>query len=50
MSERFYHEVTDKQWAIIEPYLPEPKSTGRPNLNARKVFNAICWVLSSGAK
>lgn len=50
MSERFYHEVTDKQWAIIEPHLPKPRSTGRPNLNPRIVFNAICWVLSSGAK
>ena len=50
MSERFYHEVTDKQWKIIEPNLPSPKNTGRPNLNARKVFNAIYWVLSSGAK
>lgn len=28
----------------------KPKNTGRPNLNARKVFNAIYWVLSSGAK
>ena len=50
MSEKFYHEITDKQWAIIAPHLPKAKSTGRPSLNQRTVFNAICWVLSSGAK
>ena len=50
MSEGFYHEITDKQWKIIEPNLPKQKSTGRPSLDARKVFNAIYWVLESGAK
>ena len=50
MSEKFYHEVTDKQWVIIEPKLPRPRSTGRPSLNPRTVFNAIYWILDSGAK
>lgn len=48
MSERFYHEITDRQWEIIEPHLPKPKSTSRPNLNARKIFHTICRVLVSG--
>ena len=42
--------LTDKQWSIIEAHLPSSKNTGRPSLNARQVFNAIYWVLSSGAK
>lgn len=50
MSKLFYHTVTDTQWKIIEPHLPKTKNTGRPSLNPRTVFNAILWVLDSGAK
>ena len=50
MSKLFYHTVTDTQWKIIEQHLPKTKSTGRPSLNPRTVFNAILWVLDSGAK
>lgn len=50
MSSSFYHTITDSQWKIIEPHLPKAKNTGRPRLNSRTVFNAILWVLESGAK
>ena len=30
--------------------MPQAKSTGRPRLDSRTVFNAILWVLESGAK
>ena len=30
--------------------MPQAKSTGRPRLDSRMVFNAILWVLESGAK
>ena len=50
MSKSFYHTISDTQWEIIEPHLPKSKSTGRPPLNSRIVFNAIFWVLDSGAK
>ena len=50
MSETFYHKITDEQWKIIEPHLPKPKSTGRPGINPRTAFNAIFWMLDSGAK
>ncbi|MBR5913841.1 MAG: IS5 family transposase [Selenomonadaceae bacterium] len=52
MSNTFYHgrySVTNEQWKIIEPHLPKSKSTGRPCLNPRTVFNAILWILGSGA-
>ena len=52
MSKSFYHErycLTKTQREIIEPLLPAPKSTGRPSLNPLIVFNAILWMLSSGA-
>ena len=50
MSETFYQIVTDNQWEIIESCLPKTKMTGRPGLNPRMVFNAILFVLESGAK
>ena len=50
MSKSFYYKITDEQWEIIEPYLPKAKSTGRPSLDSRTVFNAILWILDSGAK
>lgn len=50
MSKSFYHKITDEQWKIIEQHLPKPKSTGRPGINPRTAFNAIFWMLDSGAK
>ena len=52
MSNTLYHErycLTKAQQKIIEPLLPMPKSTGRPCLNPLTVFNAVLWILSSGA-
>lgn len=52
MSNSFYHSrycLTKEQEEIIKPLLPAPKSTGRPGLNPLIVFNAILWILSSGA-
>ena len=52
MSNSFYHErycLTKAQEEIIKPLLPAPKPTGRPGLNPLIVFNAILWILSSGA-
>lgn len=51
MSNSFYHkEVTDEQWKQIKFLFPEPKKTGRPPLNSRVTFNAILWILASGAR
>ena len=52
MLNLLYHErycLTKAQKEIIEPLLPTPKTTGRPALNSITVFNAILWILSSGA-
>ena len=40
----------DSLLKIIEPHLPKPKSTGRSGINPRTAFNAIFWMLDSGAK
>src|SRR5258706_3673182 len=43
------YELTDDEWAIIEPLLPPPATTGRPRRAPREMWNSIFWVLRSGA-
>ncbi|HVF28645.1 MAG TPA: IS5 family transposase [Pyrinomonadaceae bacterium] len=47
-------ELTDEQWAVIEPHLPElPRredGRGRPWRSNREVMNGILWILRSGAR
>jgi len=44
------HEVSDNEWAILEPVLPKSKAkTGRPPRNLRQMLNGLMWVLSTGA-
>src|SRR5262245_16268830 len=47
-------ELTDEQWAIIDPLIPElPRredGRGRPWKDSREVLNGILWVLRSGAR
>ena len=46
-------ELTDKQWEIIEPLIPDGKNgpgrKGRPRRNNRDVLDAILWILRTGA-
>src|SRR4051812_37931655 len=44
------YELTDAQWARLEPLLPPEKPwTGRSNDDHRQILNGILWVLNSGA-
>jgi len=44
------HELTDEQWALVEPHLPRSKArTGRPPSDRRTLLNGIFWILSTGA-
>ncbi len=47
MSRRRY-ELTDKEWLIIEPLLPN-KPRGVPRVDDRRVLNGILWRFRSGA-
>ena len=48
MSKR--HELTDKQWERLQPWLPSQKpKTGRPARDHRKIINGISWVIRTGA-
>lgn len=44
------YELTDEQFALIEPYLPKMKSTGgHPWSDHRRIVNGMFWKLRSGA-
>jgi len=47
MARRRY-ELTDREWAIIEPLLPN-KPRGMPRVDDRRVLNGIMWRFRSGA-
>ena len=43
------HEITDAQWAVIEPFIPEQKpGPGRKRNNDRQTLNGILVVLKTG--
>ena len=45
------YELTDAQWAAVEPLLPRPtRRGGHPWRDHRQVFNGILWVLVTGAR
>ena len=47
---RYPSDITDDQWAIIEPLIPVP-TTGRPRTNdMREVLNAIFYLNRSGCQ
>jgi putative transposase len=42
-------DLTDAQWAELEPLLPPPKPAGRPRVvERRELVNAILYVLRTG--
>lgn len=44
------HELTDEQWALIGPQLPQRTArTGRPPSDPRRMWNGILWILRTGA-
>jgi transposase len=46
------YELSDPQWARIAPLFPQrprPGTVGRPPSDNRPIFNAILWVLHTGA-
>ena len=41
-------DLTDEQWALLEPMLPKPKSLGRPPTDRRRIIDAIFYLLKGG--
>jgi transposase len=53
MSSDNCRDLTDAQWRILDPLIPEPSrrkdGRGRPWKDRRAVLNGILWVLRTGA-
>lgn len=46
---RYASDLTDVEWALLEPHLPRRRATGRPRTTSmRAVVNAILYLLRSG--
>jgi len=45
-----FQEITNKQWSLIESYLPRPAKTGRSRADDRIMINAIMFVLIIGCR
>ncbi len=46
---RYETDLTDAEWAVIEPLMPEPCQRGRPRAwSLREIVNAIFYVLRGG--
>jgi len=44
------HEISDEQWNLIQHLLPKrTASTGRKPRDQRQMFNAMLWILRTGA-
>src|SRR3954451_5077342 len=41
-------DLTDAQWAILQPLLPPRSRVGRPRADDRRTLNAILYVLRTG--
>jgi len=51
MSKRYQSDLTDKQWALIQPLIPSEKEGGRPRTtNIREVMNASFNLLRTGCQ
>jgi transposase len=48
---RYPSDLTDAEWAFIEPHIPPAKRGGRKrSVNIREVTNGIMYVLSTGCQ
>jgi transposase len=48
---RYASDVTDREWALIAPYLPLPRRVGRPRTaDLREVVNAIFYLATTGCQ
>ena len=46
--ERYASDLSDAEFAIIEPLLPPPKPRGRKPTGAREILNALFYLIRTG--
>src|SRR6476661_4408465 len=44
------NQLTDQQWAFIQPLLPPRAHTGRPRADDRQTINGILYILITGSR
>src|SRR5262245_9070277 len=50
-NKRYDSDLTDEEWAIMEPFITAAKPGGRPRrMNIREVVNAIFYLVKTGCK
>lgn len=50
-SSRYASDLTDREWALIVPFMPEARRLGRPRKTSlREVVNAILYLASAGCQ
>src|SRR6516162_2704923 len=48
---RYASDLTDAEWALIEPYMPPAKRLGRPrDTELRSVLDAILYIARTGCQ
>ena len=49
-TQRYETDLTDEQWALLDPLLPPPKPLGRPRADLREVLNGLLYLNRSGCQ
>jgi transposase len=49
-NQRYETDLTDEQFALLQPLLPRPKRTGRPPADLREVANAVLYLVRTGCQ
>ena len=49
-TQRYETDLTDEQFALVEPFLPKPKRRGRPPADLREVLDGILYLVRTGCQ
>jgi transposase len=44
------HDLSDEEWALVQPLLPAPSATGRKRRDDRQVLDGILYALRTGCQ
>jgi transposase len=48
---RYASDLTEREWAVIAPFLPPPRRIGRPrSTDLREVVNAVLYMAATGCQ
>lgn len=48
---RYASDMTDREWGLVEPFMPVPRRLGRPRTtDLREVVNALLYIATTGCQ